>query len=100
VARDYRLQQVAAMGLTPDAEPLAQDLLAIIRWIKENDIHTILFEESASTALAQTLQRETGTAMLALYPLEGLTSSQAAQGEDYFSLMRKNLASLVQALAK
>jgi zinc transport system substrate-binding protein len=100
VARDYQLQQVAVMGLAPDSEPLAQDLLKIVHWIEDNHIQALLFEQNASTALATTLQRETGVRMLALYPLEGLTQAQAAQGADYFSLMRVNLQNLVQALAK
>ena len=33
-----------------------------------------------------------------LDPLEGLTDEEAAAGEDYFSVMRENLAALREAL--
>ena len=44
------------------------------------------------------MARETGAATAVLNPLEGLTEEELERGEDYFSLMRANLAALREAL--
>jgi zinc transport system substrate-binding protein len=98
LARDYGLKQVAIMGLSPDAEPKARDLLQITRFVKANGIRYIFFEELVSDEIAKTLANEAHVKTMVLNPLEGLTPKQASKGEDYFSLMHTNLQNLVQAL--
>nr|WP_148928747.1 zinc ABC transporter substrate-binding protein [Paenibacillus methanolicus] len=98
LARDYGLNQVAIMGLSPDAEPKAQDLLEIAKFVKEKGITHIFFEELVSAELAQTLARETGAETLVLNPAEGLTKEQESAGDDYVTLMERNLENLVKAL--
>jgi zinc transport system substrate-binding protein len=98
LARDYGLKQVAIMGLSPDAEPKAQDLLRITKFVKANGIKTIFFEELVSDEIAKTLANEAKVSTMVLNPLEGLTPGQESKGEDYFSLMKANLNNLVQAL--
>ena len=55
LARDYGLKQVSIMGLSPDAEPRAQDLLDIAKFVKANNVKYIFFEELVSDQLAKTL---------------------------------------------
>ena len=55
LARDYGLKQMAIMGLSPDAEPKAQDLLRISKFVKANGIKYIFFEELVSDEIAKTL---------------------------------------------
>jgi len=98
LARDYGLTQHAIMGLSPDAEPRSQDLLALSKLVKEEGIHYIFFEELVSDKLAKTLAAETGADVLVLNPVEGLTEDQLKRGDDYFSLMRNNLTNLILAL--
>ncbi|MFC5651586.1 metal ABC transporter substrate-binding protein [Paenibacillus solisilvae] len=98
LARDYGLQQVAIMGLSPDAEPKAQDLLRISKFVEDNGVKYIFFEELVTDELARTLAREANAQTMVLNPLEGLTPEQEQKGEDYFSLMEANLQNLVQAL--
>ena len=98
LARDYGLRQVSIMGLSPDAEPKAQDLLNISKFVKENGVKYIFFEELVSDELARTLAREADAETLVLNPLEGLTPAQEKNGDDYFSLMNANLQNLLQAL--
>nr|WP_183598679.1 zinc ABC transporter substrate-binding protein [Paenibacillus phyllosphaerae] len=98
LARDYGLHQVAIMGLTPDAEPKAQDLLEISKFVKENQVKYIFFEELVSDELANTLARETGAETLVLNPVEGLTKKQEQNGDTYITLMQQNLQNLVKAL--
>ncbi|BBH21137.1 ABC transporter substrate-binding protein [Paenibacillus baekrokdamisoli] len=98
LARDYGLHQVAIMGLSPDAEPKAQDLLRIAKFVKDNNVKYIFFEELVTDELAKTLAREVNAQTMVLNPLEGLTPEQEKKGEDYFSLMEANLQNLLQAL--
>jgi len=98
LCRDYGLNQIPIMGLSPEAEPRAQDLLDIAKFVKENGIPYIFFEELVSEQLADTLAREAKVDTLVLNPLEGLTSEQEKAGDDYFTIMERNLQNLRTAL--
>lgn len=98
LARDYGLNQIAIMGLNPDAEPRGQDLLKIAKFVKQNDVKYIFFEELVSDQLAKTLAGEADVDTMVLNPLEGLTPDQEKAGETYLTLMERNLQNLLQAL--
>ncbi|NIK67578.1 zinc ABC transporter substrate-binding protein [Paenibacillus sp. BK720] len=98
LARDYGLTQIAITGLSPDAEPRAQDLLKVAKFVKSEGIKYIYFEEMVSPDLAKTIASETHTKLLVLNPIEGLTPKQEKAGEDYLSLMEKNLQHLLTGL--
>lgn len=98
LARDYGLSQHAIMGLSPDAEPRGQDLVKLAALVKEEGIRYIFFEELVSDKLAKTLASETGVSTMVLNPVEGLTEDQQKNGDNYFTLMERNLQNLIQAL--
>ncbi len=98
LCRDYGLNQIAIMGLSPEAEPRAQDLLEISDYVKSHGIKTIFFEELVSDRLAKTLANEANIDTMVLNPLEGLTPEQEKAGEDYISIMERNLENLQKAL--
>lgn len=98
LCRDYGLTQKAIMGLAPDSEPTAQDMKGIVDFVKANNVKYIFFEELVSDKLAKTLAKDAKIETLVLNPLEGLTDEQAKAGEDYVSVMNKNLQNLVKAL--
>lgn len=98
LCRDYGLSQHAIMGLSPEAEPRAQDLIALSKLVKEEGIQYIFFEELVSDKLAKTLAAETGVQTMVLNPVEGLTKEQEQAGENYFTLMDKNLRNLLKVL--
>ena len=98
LARDYGLTQMPIMGLSPDAEPTAQDLKRISDFIKEHGVKYILFEELVSGRVAKMLANDLGIETLVLNPLEGLTEKQAKAGENYVTMMESNLQNLLKAL--
>ncbi|GBF72632.1 hypothetical protein PA598K_00895 [Paenibacillus sp. 598K] len=98
LSRDYGLTELSIMGLSPDAEPRAQDLKNIAKFVEEHGVKYIFFEELVSPELAQTLAREAKIDTLVLNPIEGLTPEQEARGEDFISLMEANLQNLMKAL--
>jgi zinc transport system substrate-binding protein len=98
LADRYGLEQIAISGLTPEAEPTASELEHVVDQIREHGATTVFFETLVSPKLAETVARESGATTAALDPLEGLTEEALARGENYFSVMRRNLESLRRAL--
>jgi zinc transport system substrate-binding protein len=98
LCRDYGLKQTALMGLSPDAEPRSQDIINIIHYVKEHHIKAIFFEELVSNKLTDTVAKESGAEMMVLNPLEGLTPAEEKAGDDYFTIMKRNLQNLQKAL--
>ena len=72
----------------------------IIDFVRKNNVKVIFFEELVSPKVAEVIAKETGTVTAVLNPLEGITSDQQKAGEDYFSIMRENLATLITSLAE
>jgi zinc transport system substrate-binding protein len=99
LAQRYGLRQVAITGLTPESEPRPQQLANVVRLVQRSHATTVFFERLVSPRLADTVAREVGARTAVLDPIEGLTPDEQKQGEDYFSLMRQNLANLRRALA-
>lgn len=94
----YGLTQMGIEGLTPDSEPDPARMAEVIDFVKENKVKTIFFEDLVSPKVAETIAKETGAKTEVLNPLEGLTDEQLKNGDDYFSIMEKNLTVLKEAL--
>lgn len=98
LSRDYGLTQMPIMGLSPGSEPTAQDLKAINQFVREHGVKYIFFEELVSDRLAKTLAKDAGIETLVLNPLEGLTREQEKAGDNYVTVMERNLQNLLKAL--
>jgi zinc transport system substrate-binding protein len=98
LARRYGLEQIAITGLSPEAEPTPGELERVVDEVREHRATTVFFETLVSPRLAETVAREVGADTAVLDPLEGLTEDEVDRGEDYFSIMRSNLAALREAL--
>jgi zinc transport system substrate-binding protein len=94
----YGLRQVAITGLSPEAEPAPKDLQRVVSLVRSTHATTIFFETLVSPRIAQTVARETGAKTAVLNPIEGLKPDEAKAGENYFTVMRSNLAHLRAAL--
>lgn len=94
----YGLTQVGIEGLAPDSEPDPARMAEVIDFVRENKVKTIFFEELASPKVAEAIAKETGAKTEVLNPIEGLSDEELKAGEDYISVMEKNLAALKEAL--
>lgn len=94
----YGLRQVAITGLTPEAEPSPRDLEHVVSIVRKTHATTIFFETLVSPRIAETVADETGAKTAVLNPIEGLKPDEAKAGENYFTVMRSNLAHLRAAL--
>jgi zinc transport system substrate-binding protein len=98
LASAYGLQQEAIAGLSPEAEADPARLDELARLVEAEGVTTVFTETLVSPELAETLAREVGVETSVLNPIEGLTEQQEAEGADYVSLQRENLAKLREAL--
>ena len=98
LAARYGLEQVPLVGLSPEAEPGPKELERLVGEVRATGATTVFSETLGSTALADTVARESGTKTATLDPLEGLTPAEVDAGADYFSVMQANLAALRKAL--
>jgi zinc transport system substrate-binding protein len=48
--------------------------------------------------VAEAIAKETGAKIQVLSPVEGLSDQEVKDGEDYFSVMEKNLVAIKEAL--
>lgn len=98
LAKEYNLHQVAIAGLSPDQEPSPARLAELQKYVKDNNISTIYFEEVASPKVAETLANETGAKLEVLSPIEGITDKEQKKGMDYIAYMEQNLKALQKTI--
>ena len=83
-------------GFGAESEPSAKTLADIIDFIRENEITAVFYDELDSKSAIDAVSRETGAKTLVLSPYESLSESEAKNGDDYFSVMRRNLESIIE----
>ena len=98
LAQRYGLHQIPITGLSPEAEPSPKDLSRVVDLVRTTHATTVFSETLVSPKIAKAVASETGARTAVLNPIEGLEPSEAENGDDYFSLMRSNLAALRAAL--
>lgn len=96
----YNLTQVAINGISADAEPSPAKMAEISDFVKNNNVKYIFTEELLNKKTAETIANETGAQLLILSPFEGLTDEQIQNGDDYISVMYKNLENIKKALGE
>lgn len=94
LANRYGLKYLAAQGVSPDAEPTANDLGRLIDQIKKDKIKYVFYEELASPKIAETIASETDTKLLMLNAAHNITRSQLEQGISFFDILENDLTNL------
>jgi zinc transport system substrate-binding protein len=95
LAARYGLRQVGVSGLDPEAEASPRRVADLTGLIRRTGATTVFTETLASPKTAATLAREAGVRTEVLDPVEGV---KPGSRDDYFSIMRRDLASLRTAL--
>lgn len=93
----YGIKQIPISGLTASHEPAQKELVEIVKTAQAHDIEYVLFEQNTSHRVAEIIQKHMNADVLYIHNLEVLTEQDIEKGEDYFSLMRKNLQVLDEA---
>ncbi|KKK36491.1 adhesin [Mesobacillus campisalis] len=94
----YGIQQIPVAGLSPTDEPSQKALQNIIELARDKQIKYILFEQNVAPKVAEVIRKEINAEPLYLHNLSVITEEDIQNGEDYFSLMRKNIETLDKAL--
>jgi zinc transport system substrate-binding protein len=94
LAHRYGIKYLAAQGISPDAEPTASDLAALVNQIKKDNIKYVFYEELTSPKIAQTLSGETKTKLLQLNAAHNISKLQLEKGISFLSIMKNNLDNL------
>ncbi|HET6695436.1 MAG TPA: metal ABC transporter substrate-binding protein [Gaiellaceae bacterium] len=97
-AARYGLTAHALAGRSPEAEPGPRELERLVDEVRAAGVTTVFTEPLVSDRLAETVAREAGVEVATLDPIEGLSEERLDAGEDYLSVMRKNLDALRAAL--
>ncbi|MBD7907757.1 metal ABC transporter solute-binding protein, Zn/Mn family [Sporosarcina gallistercoris] len=98
LADQYGLEQISIAGLNTQNEPSQKELAHIVEEAKQKNVKTILFEQNVSSKLTKVVQNEIGADSAILHNLSVLTKEDVANKEDYFSLMKRNIDVLSEAL--
>lgn len=97
IERDYGISQIPLSGVHGEGSPDINTMKTTINKAKELGIKDVFYEDGSSSEIADSIVKETGGKALPISTLEGLTQEQINGGEDYLSLLRKNLDNIVEA---
>lgn len=92
VARAHGFDMIGIAGLSPETEPSPARLAEVAHVVEDTGVDVVYSEVLLSQDIADTVAAETGTQVLLLDPVEGLTED--SPGADYLSVMRSNLQTL------
>ncbi len=98
IGKRYNIEFVPIAGVSPENEPSPQRLAEVANIAQEKKVTTIFFETLVSPDVANVVAKEVGVKTDVLNPIEGLTSQDQKEGNDYLSLMMNNAYALKSAL--
>lgn len=92
------LEGVAITGLDPQAQPSARQLDEIAGVARAAGVTTVYVDATVSARYGETIADEIDAEVAVLDPVESITAADRADGLDYASLQRANIAALVEGL--
>ena len=95
IAVRYDIEFKTVHGLDPEGEPSPEDLAEVVEQIEDKGLTVLYVEEYTDLASIQSIVDETGVTIQTLYTME-MAPSDA--GDDYLSVMNKNLDALVAGI--
>jgi zinc transport system substrate-binding protein len=93
----YGLRQEAISGLDPESESSPARVRGLHAIARKDKVNTVFFETLVSDRTAKTLAGDLRLKTDVLDPIEGI--GDKSRGDDYFEVMRSNLAALRKALS-
>jgi len=98
LAKRYHLDYVSAQGISPDAEPTANDMILLVEQVRKNNIPVIFYEELNSSKIAETLASETNTMLLPLNAGHNITKRDVEGNTSFIDIMEQNRKNLTMGL--
>ncbi len=86
-------------GCSSHAEPSAQAIAEMVKEIKESGVRYVLYDSPSEKKIAESIAAECSIEVLHLHAVHNITKAEFDAGEDYVSLMTKNIETLRKALS-
>jgi zinc transport system substrate-binding protein len=96
-ANQYNITQVPILGPFEE-EPSAGDIQNVITAIHQYHLRYIGYESLENPAISQSISTQTNASLIEMNPIEGLTDEQKAAGDNYLTLMQRNIETIHLAL--
>lgn len=97
LGREFDLHFIAPVGLSTDSEATANDVAAIVRHIRQNNVKALFIENINNPRLLQQISVDTGVAIGGRLYSDALGDKGSPAGT-YLGMMRHNINALVTAL--
>lgn len=98
LVRRYNLEEIAISSLTSNQEASPAKLAEITKYIQDNNVEVIYYQNTGNASLAEAVANETGIEKEILSAIEGVTDEEQTSGIDYLSIMRDNLQALKKTI--
>lgn len=98
LAHAYGLKQVPIAGVTPEHEPNPRTLQSIADVAKQQNVHTVFFEDALPNKLSRTIADEIGAQVSLLSALEFDPRGSSGTDRDYLTVMSANLGRIKKDL--
>ncbi len=98
LAKRYNLEQLSVGGLSTEVEPNPKDLIEIIQFVNENQTEVIFYQSGNTSAVAETIARETDAEISILYDLENKPEGIDEADNFYIEAMYHNLNELKKVI--
>lgn len=97
IERDYGIEQIPLSGIHSEGGPTLAKVKSIVEEAKAEGITDVFYESGSSSEVADTIIKEIGGKALEIDSLEGITKEQSDKGENYLTILKKNLEHLTEA---
>lgn len=98
--KDAGLKQLGLEGMLADGDPTAATIKNIVDVAKKDGIKTVFYEGYDDDKEEKAIASEIGGTTAPIYTLEMISPEDRQAGENYFTLMEKNIDAIAQSFAK
>ena len=96
-ANQYNVTQLSILGPFED-QPTPSDINNVINTINQYHLKYVGYESLENPAISQSIGSQTSATLINMNPIEGLTTQEKAAGDNYITLMQKDITNIGLAL--
>jgi zinc transport system substrate-binding protein len=96
-AKQYDVTQLPILGPFED-QPTPSDINNVINTIHQYNLKYVGYESLENPAISQSISSQTNATLINMNPIEGLTVQEKAAGDNYVTLMQKDINNIGLAL--
>jgi zinc transport system substrate-binding protein len=96
-AKQYNVTQLSILGPFEE-EPTPTDIQNVITSINQHHLKYVGYESLENPAISQSISSQTNATLINMNPIEGLTTQEKANGDNYISLMQQDIVNIHLAL--